>query len=131
MAALLLAMPAMAQTRHIGFMAAVDGAGPHLTFTPNWNVQLHVWETLTTQNLTMRVQPGLAESWRSIDPLIWELRLRPGVTFSDGTPFTAKDAAFCGYRAQAAQGPRTYIASVRNMVAAKMPDAAALTRVHT
>ena len=122
----LLAQPAQAQTLRIGFKAAVDSADPHLTFTPNRNVQLHVWETLTTQDLTMRVPPGLAESWRSLDPLTWEFRLRPGVNFSDGTPFTAEDAAFSVRRAQAAQGPRTYSASVRNIVAAEAPDAQTL-----
>ena len=130
-AALLLAIPAIALTLRIGFKAAVDGADPHLTFTPNRNVQLHVREILTTQDLTIRVQPGPAESWRSIDPLTWEFRLRPGVTFSDATLFTAEDAAFSVRRAQAAQGPRTYNALLRNIVAAGTPDAAALTRVHT
>ena len=120
--ALLMALPATAQTLRIGFKAAVDGADPHLTFTPNRNVQLHVWETLTTQDLTMRVQPGLAETWRSIDPLAWEFRLRPGVTFSDGSPFTSEDAAFSVRRAQAATGPRTYSASVRNVTATETPD---------
>ena len=56
-----LVLPATAQTLRIGFKAAVDGADPYLTFTPNRNVQLHVWGTLTAQDLTVRVQPGLAE----------------------------------------------------------------------
>ena len=115
--ALLLAAPAAAQTLRIGFKAAVDGADPHQTFTPNRNVQLHVWETLTTQDLMLRVQPLLAQSWRSRDPLTWEFQLRTDARFSDGTPFTAEDAVFSIRRAQAAQGPRTYAASVRNIIA--------------
>ncbi|MFZ4409522.1 MAG: ABC transporter substrate-binding protein [Paracraurococcus sp.] len=118
----LLAMPAGAQTLRIAFKAAVDAADPHLTFTPNRNVQLHVWETLVSQDATLRPLPGLAESWRATDPLTWEFRLRAGVTFSDGTPLTAQDAAFSIRRAQAAQGPRTYAASVRSITAVEVPD---------
>jgi ABC-type transport system substrate-binding protein/signal transduction histidine kinase len=32
------------------------------------------------------VRPALATSWRSLDSLTWELELRRGVTFHDGTP---------------------------------------------
>jgi peptide/nickel transport system substrate-binding protein len=39
--------------------------------------------------------PGLAESWEeSPDKLTWTYKIRKGVTFSDGKPVTAKDAAF-------------------------------------
>lgn len=40
---------------------------------------------------TTKIAPGLAESWeRSEDGLIWTFHLRQGVTFHDGTPFTAE-----------------------------------------
>jgi ABC-type transport system substrate-binding protein/signal transduction histidine kinase len=32
------------------------------------------------------VRPALATSWRSLNPLTWELELRHGITFHDGTP---------------------------------------------
>lgn len=39
--------------------------------------------------------PGLAESWQvSDDGLTWTWHVRPGVTWSDGVPFTAEDARF-------------------------------------
>lgn len=39
--------------------------------------------------------PGLAESWEvSDDGLTWTWHIRPGVTWSDGQPFTAEDARF-------------------------------------
>jgi peptide/nickel transport system substrate-binding protein len=131
---LLSALPAQAQTLRIGFKAAVDAADPHLTFTPNRNVQLHVWETLVAQDATLRPLPGLAERWRAVDELTWEFTLREGVRFSDGTPLTSTDAAFSILRAQRAQGPRTYAASVRNISAVETPDARTLivrTRVPT
>jgi peptide/nickel transport system substrate-binding protein len=35
------------------------------------------------------VQPSLATEWSQVDDLTWEFKLREGVTFHDGTPFTA------------------------------------------
>src|SRR5262249_19559839 len=35
--------------------------------------------------------PMLATSWKLIDDQTWEFKLRDGVKFHDGTPFTAKD----------------------------------------
>lgn len=37
------------------------------------------------------VQPGLATAWRQVDSVTWELELRQGVTFHDGSPFSADD----------------------------------------
>ena len=41
-----------------------------------------------------KVKPELAESWRYLDDRTLELKLRRGVTFSDGTPMTADDVKF-------------------------------------
>ena len=44
---------------------------------------------------TGQLEPWLAESWTSSpDGLAWTLKLRNGVTFSDGVPFTAGDVLF-------------------------------------
>lgn len=44
---------------------------------------------------TEELEPWLAESWtRSSDGLRYTLKLRPGVTFADGRPFTADDVVF-------------------------------------
>ncbi|MGV0815680.1 ABC transporter substrate-binding protein [Mycolicibacterium boenickei] len=40
------------------------------------------------------LQPLLATEWQQTAPTQWTFTTRPGVTFSDGTPFTAADAAF-------------------------------------
>lgn len=45
--------------------------------------------------LTQEVEPALAESWTfSEDGRVLTFRLRSGVRFCDGTPFTAEDVAF-------------------------------------
>jgi peptide/nickel transport system substrate-binding protein len=40
------------------------------------------------------LQPLLATEWSQTSPTQWTFRVRDGVTFSNGAPFTAKDAAF-------------------------------------
>lgn len=124
-----LAAPPLVQAQQlrIAMKAAVDSSDPHLTFTPNRNVQLHVFETLLTQDERLMARSGLAESWRAVDPLTWEFRLRQGVAFHDGSPLTAADVAFSIRRAQAAQGPRTYASAVRNITAIEVLDARTLT----
>jgi peptide/nickel transport system substrate-binding protein len=48
---------------------------------------------------TDTLEPWLAESWtESADHLTYTIKLRPGLTFSDGAPFTAADVLF-SYRA--------------------------------
>jgi peptide/nickel transport system substrate-binding protein len=51
---------------------------------------------LVTYNLEYtEIIPDLAESWEiSDDSLTWTLNLRQGVTWHDGTPFTAEDVIF-------------------------------------
>ena len=44
---------------------------------------------------TDTLEPWLAESWtQSDDGLAYTIKLRPGLTFSDGTPFSSADVAF-------------------------------------
>ncbi|MCE4267257.1 ABC transporter substrate-binding protein [Rhodococcus globerulus] len=40
------------------------------------------------------ITPGMAESFSSEDGKVWTLALRPGLTFTDGTPFNAESVAF-------------------------------------
>ncbi|NRQ39764.1 ABC transporter substrate-binding protein [Nonomuraea sp. NN258] len=52
---------------------------------------LRVWEPLVDVDDRLRPVPALAASWTSADQgRRWTFRLRPGVTFSDGTPLTAE-----------------------------------------
>jgi peptide/nickel transport system substrate-binding protein len=52
----------------------------------------HVFDHLAARDQkTGKVGPSLAVSWRPLDDVTWEVKLRPGVRFHDGTPFTARD----------------------------------------
>jgi peptide/nickel transport system substrate-binding protein len=52
-----------------------------------------MFDGLTNQDERQRIVPGLALSWRVIDPLTWEFTLRPNVVFHDGTKFTGDAVA--------------------------------------
>lgn len=53
-----------------------------------------LFDTLVTVDESGRVQPGLAESWQSSrGNQVWELHLRRGVKFHDGTVLTGEIAA--------------------------------------
>jgi peptide/nickel transport system substrate-binding protein len=45
---------------------------------------------MLTDNKTGEVKPALAESLTSSDRIVWTLKLRPNVKFSDGTPYDAE-----------------------------------------
>src|SRR5258706_10198671 len=52
----------------------------------------HVFDHLAARDLkTGKVGPSLAVSWKNLDDTTWEVKLRKGVKFHDGTPFGAKD----------------------------------------
>ena len=79
----------------IALSADVTSIDPHYhNLTPNNNVAEHVFETLVTKDPRSRLKPALAESWRAVDDLTWEFKLRKGVKFHDGGDFTAQDVVF-------------------------------------
>src|ERR1700676_3239541 len=76
----------------IGIGADVTAIDPHYhNVTPNNTVQAHIFDYLVLRDERQRPIPGLAESWKTIDPLTWEFKLRRGVKFHDGSDFTAAD----------------------------------------
>ena len=59
-----------------------------------------VYERLTRRDRQLNLVPALAVSWEQTSPLVWRFKLRAGVKFHDGTPFTADDVVFSFKRAQ-------------------------------
>ena len=60
---------------------------------------IQVYEALVGFNARPELEPHLAETWRLVDPLTWDFRLREGVRFHDGTLLTADDVVFSLTRA--------------------------------
>lgn len=50
----------------------------------------NVFESLVRLAPDFQIEPVLAESWEFVEPNTWRFVLREGVTFHDGTPFTAE-----------------------------------------
>jgi peptide/nickel transport system substrate-binding protein len=93
-------LPASSQELRIGTSSEPSAIDPHFhNTTPNKAVARIIFEPLVFQDEKQQLSPGLAESWRAIDPTTWEFRLRKGVTFHDGSPFTANDVVFSFIRA--------------------------------
>jgi peptide/nickel transport system substrate-binding protein len=55
---------------------------------------IYHFDTLVAKDAAGKLKPALAESWRAVDELTWEFKLRKGVKFHDGTDLTAEDVAF-------------------------------------
>src|SRR5688500_14135207 len=60
----------------------------------------HVYEPLIMRGKKLELIPALAVSWKQTAPTKWEFKLRQGVKFHDGTPFTADDVVFSIKRGQ-------------------------------
>ncbi len=65
------------------------------------NINILVYEPLILRNKTLGLEPALATSWEQLNPTTWRFKLRPGVKFHDGSPFTADDVVFSFERARA------------------------------
>ena len=63
------------------------------------NINNLVYDTLVMRDKDLKVIPGLATSWEQVNPTTWRFKLRQGVKFHDGTPFTADDVVFSMQRA--------------------------------
>jgi len=109
-----LAAAAAAQERSLRWAAQgdVSSLDPHalaegfqLAFLGN------VYDGLVRRGRDLGLEPALAVSWRNVEPTVWRFELRRGVTFHDGTPFTADDVVFSLERAKA------QTAGVRGMLA--------------
>ncbi|HZS81516.1 MAG TPA: ABC transporter substrate-binding protein [Stellaceae bacterium] len=59
-----------------------------LTFVGN------IYEPLVGRDKQLKAAPMLATSWSQTSPEVWRFKLRQGVKFHDGTPFTADDVLF-------------------------------------
>ncbi|MEQ1517791.1 MAG: ABC transporter substrate-binding protein, partial [Usitatibacteraceae bacterium] len=86
---------AKAREVSIGLQAAITSMDPHFhNLSPNNALSLHIFEPLIKRDENQKLVPGLATSWKPLDDLTWEFKLRKNVRFHDGSPFTASDVVF-------------------------------------
>lgn len=100
--ALLLPSAALAQGKTLRYASAFDPQtmDPHaLALLYQTRVVTQVYEGLVNRGKDFRLEPSLATSWEMVNPTTWRFKLRQGVKFHDGAPFTAEDAVFSIERA--------------------------------
>ena len=126
-----LAQPSRAQTLTMA-VEAPFGLDPHFLFAgPNMAAARHIYDSLINRDPESRFVPGIVESWAMVEPLVWELRLRHGVTFHDGSPFTAEDVAFSIARVPSIENnPGPYTSNLRTIERVEVVDPYTV-RLHT
>ena len=99
-AALLVLMPARAPAQPQGELrVAIPWTPENLDPTMNLSsframVGVSLFDSLVGRDAETRIVPQLAESWRLVDDVTWQLKLRRGVVFHDGEPFNAEAVRF-------------------------------------
>ena len=68
---------------------------PHLKDAIELTYAEHIYEPLIAADVNLKPIPCLAESWQVLpDGLTWKFKLRKGVKFHNGKPFTADDVVY-------------------------------------
>jgi peptide/nickel transport system substrate-binding protein len=97
---LLMLAPGSAQAQSPGELrVAIPWTPENLDPTMNLSsframVGVSIFDSLVGRDAENRIVPQLAESWRLVDEVTWQLKLRRGVVFHDGEPFNAEAVRF-------------------------------------
>jgi peptide/nickel transport system substrate-binding protein len=98
---------------------------------PNNALTGYVFEPLIRFDAEFRLQPALAVGWRAVDEKTWEIKLRQGVKFHDGAPFTADDVVFSFARIPGLlRSPESFAYAVKPITQTEVVDQYTL-RLHT
>ena len=116
--------PLQAKELTIALASEPTSIDPHFhNLGPNNSLASHFFNGLVMFDAKQRVQPGLAESWKPIDDLTWEFKLRKGVKWHDGSPFTADDVVFTMGRAdKVPNSPSSFGTYIKGKTAVKIDD---------
>lgn len=94
------AAPAIAKDIKIGLASEPTSIDPHFhNLSPNNSLARHLFDRLVHTDENQALVPGLAVSWKPVNDTTWEFKLREGVKWHDGSPFTADDVVFTFTRA--------------------------------
>lgn len=90
--AALMAGAAGANTLRMADSTDIAAMDPHsMTESNTIGFLNHVYEGLVRYNQDLEVEPALATSWEFVEPARLRFKLREGVNFHNGNPFTADD----------------------------------------
>lgn len=91
---------ALAQTTQKRELVVAQGGDiskfdPHYSTAANdIRVSFNIFDNLTSRHPDDKLYPGLATEWKSTAPTTWQFKLRQGVKWHNGDPFTSADAKF-------------------------------------
>ncbi|GHD58607.1 peptide ABC transporter substrate-binding protein [Thalassobaculum fulvum] len=95
-----LTTPVLAEDITIGIAAEPSSMDPYFhNLGPNNSMIGHTFERLIEFDSNQQLMPGLATEWKPVSDTVWELKLRKGTKFHDGSDFTADDVLFSFERA--------------------------------
>jgi peptide/nickel transport system substrate-binding protein len=94
--------------------SAKDTADPHIgSFEPDIAIQYIMYEGLTMWDFDMNIQNLLAESIEpNDDGSVWQVKLRDGVLWHDGSPVTADDVVYSMERIVDPKDPKVAVAAL-------------------
>ena len=86
---------ASAQDLKIAVASEATSVDPHFhNVGQNNGLRRHIFKSLVSADADGKPFPRLAASWRAVDDSTWEFKLRPGVKFTNGADFTARDVIY-------------------------------------
>jgi peptide/nickel transport system substrate-binding protein len=113
---------AISGTLHIGWSSEPDKMNPLTTYSTEANEVLQlIYDKLNDYDAQLQIQPGLAEETTAEGSGI-TYKLRQGVTWHDGKPFTADDVVFT-FNLIHDQGNTSYAVWLADMTDVKATDA--------
>jgi len=116
-----VALPLAAATLRFASGFDPQSLDPHaLALQYQTRVVSQIYESLVFRDRNFAIEPALAVSWQQLEPKRWRLKLRPGVKFHDGAPFTADDVAFSIERALHKNSQRAF--QLRGVMEARKVD---------
>ncbi|TMH01246.1 MAG: ABC transporter substrate-binding protein, partial [Betaproteobacteria bacterium] len=87
--------PVLASDLIIGRAAEQSSIDPLFSRTGNnESTSEDIFDRLVENDANNQLHPALAISWKAVNPITWEIKLREGVKFHDGGDFSAEDVVF-------------------------------------
>ncbi|MBS0518925.1 MAG: ABC transporter substrate-binding protein [Proteobacteria bacterium] len=119
-----IALPVAAQELKIGLKSEPTSLDPqYQNIAVNNEIALHLFDALVAKDDKQQLVPALALSWQPVSDTVWEFKLRPGVTFQDGSAFTAEDVVFTYERvAKVPNSPSPFTALSRQITRLEIVD---------